>query len=281
MPKSTKLLSIVLAFVLVFIMAPGAFAQYTPTVFVVDQDVVDGQVVVARAVINGPGWIVIHSDDNGAPGPVIGFSSLTPGINANVAVDVEADGLTDILYAMLHVDEGTVGEYEFPGADGPVILNGAPITPPFEITGNALTVVGTAMATEGFSTLVTAIQAAGLADELKGAGPFTVFAPTDEAFAALPADTLDSLLADPDALAEILLYHVVSGETLAADISDDQEVATLQGDSITFAIDGDTVTVNDATITATDIAASNGVIHVIDTVLMPPAPEEVASEEEG
>ncbi len=280
MPKSTKLLSIVLAFVLVFIMAPGAFAQYTPTVFVVDQDVVDGQVVVARAVINGPGWIVIHADANGSPGPVIGFSPLTPGINANVAIDVEADGLTDILYAMLHVDEGTVGEYEFPGADGPVILNGAPITPPFEITGNVLTVVGTAMATEGFETLVTAIQAAGLVDELKGAGPFTVFAPTDDAFAALPAGTLDSLLADPDALAEILLYHVVSGETLAADISDGQEVVTLQGDLVTFVIDGDTVTINDATITATDIAASNGVIHVIDTLLLPPAPEEAVSEDE-
>ena len=129
-------------------------------------------------------------------------------------------------------------------------------------------IVDTAANTEGFSTLVAAVEAAGLVETLKGEGPFTVFAPTDEAFAALPEGTLDELLADPEALTAILTYHVVPGSVMSSDLTDGMTAATVEGGELTFTV-GDTVMVNDATVTMPDVAASNGVIHVIDTVLMP------------
>lgn len=132
-------------------------------------------------------------------------------------------------------------------------------------------IVDTAVAAGDFTTLATALEAADLVDTLKGEGPFTVFAPTDAAFDALPEGTLDDLLADPEALASVLTYHVVEGEVLAADLTDGQEVETVNGDTLTVSIDGDTVKINDATVTTADIQTSNGVIHVIDTVLVPPS----------
>lgn len=143
----------------------------------------------------------------------------------------------------------------------------------------AADIVDTAIAAGNFTTLVTAVEAAGLVDTLKGEGPFTVFAPTDEAFAAIPAETLDALLADPSGdLTQILLYHVVAGEVMAADVTDGLEAATVQGAPVNFTVADGAVRVNDATIVTTDIAASNGVIHVIDAVLMPPAEEAAASD---
>ncbi|HXF61079.1 MAG TPA: fasciclin domain-containing protein, partial [Caldilineaceae bacterium] len=150
--------------------------------------------------------------------------------------------------------------------------------------------VDTAASNEQLSTLVAAIQAAGLAEALRSEGPFTVFAPTNDAFAALPEGTLDELLADPAGrLSQILLYHVVSGEVLAGDMTDGLAVDTLQGGSVTFAVDGDQIMVNDANIIAADVEATNGVIHVIDRVLTPeeveiaaeatPAPAEEATPE--
>ncbi len=138
-------------------------------------------------------------------------------------------------------------------------------------------IVDTAVAAGSFTTLATALEAAGLVDTLKGEGPYTVFAPTDDAFAALPEGTLDDLLAEPEgALTDILTYHVIEGEVLAADVvtMDGQSVATVQGAELTIRVDGDQVMLEDATgatvnVTDTDIAASNGVIHVIDGVLMP------------
>jgi transforming growth factor-beta-induced protein len=133
-------------------------------------------------------------------------------------------------------------------------------------------IVDTAIAAGSFETLVAAVQAAGLEEALRGDGPFTVFAPTDAAFAKLPAGTVEALLADPEALANILLYHVIDGKVMAADVSDGLEAATLQGSTVSFAIHSDgTPAINGALITATDIRASNGVIHVIDTVILPPA----------
>lgn len=132
-------------------------------------------------------------------------------------------------------------------------------------------IVETAVAAGDFTTLATALDAAGLVETLEGDGPFTVFAPTDAAFEALPAGTLDDLLADPEALADVLTYHVVDGDVLSSDLTDGMEVEALNGDTLTITIDGDTVKVNDATVTTADIEASNGVIHVIDTVLIPPA----------
>ncbi len=140
-------------------------------------------------------------------------------------------------------------------------------------------IVDTAVAAGSFNTLVAAIQAAELEETLRGDGPFTVFAPTDEAFDALPEGTLDALLADPQGdLTEILTYHVVDGEVPAADVLelDGQAVDTLQGGSFTVELEGDTVVLVDAAgnrvnVTTTDVEASNGVIHVIDAVLSPTA----------
>jgi len=133
-------------------------------------------------------------------------------------------------------------------------------------------IVDTAAAAGSFNTLVTAVQAAGLVDALKGEGPLTVFAPTDEAFAKLPPETLQAALADPQGLlTQILLYHVVSGKVMAGDLSDGMEAATLQTENIQFTLGDGVAMVNDANIIATDIETSNGVIHVIDTVILPPS----------
>lgn len=141
-------------------------------------------------------------------------------------------------------------------------------------------IVDTAVNAGSFDTLVQAVQAAGLEDTLRGDGPFTVFAPTDEAFAALPEGTLDALLADEEALAAVLTYHVVAGEVMAADVAGLESAETVQGESVTFTVTDDGVMVNDANVVQTDIEASNGVIHVIDKVLLPPSMMEEEAEEE-
>lgn len=120
-----------------------------------------------------------------------------------------------------------------------------------------------------FSTLVTAVKAAGLVETLSAAGPYTVFAPTNEAFAKLPAGTLDSLLADPAKLKSVLTYHVVSGDVKAADVVKLTSSGTVNGKTLPIVVDGSTVKVGAATVTKTDIAATNGTVHVIDTVLVP------------
>lgn len=133
-------------------------------------------------------------------------------------------------------------------------------------------IVDTAVAAGSFETLVAAVKAAGLVDALKGDGPLTVFAPTDEAFAKLPEGTVESLLKPEniDQLKAVLLYHVVPGAIMAADVTDGATPATLQGATITATV-GNGVAINNANVVAADVAASNGVIHVIDTVLLPPA----------
>ena len=134
--------------------------------------------------------------------------------------------------------------------------------------GEGKNIVETAVAAGQFTTLVKAVQAAGLADTLSGTGPFTVFAPTDEAFAKLPGGALDSLLKNPEALKGVLLFHVVPGKVMAADVAKMTSAKTTLGQALT--IDSSKgVKVNGATVVKTDIAASNGVIHVIDAVLMP------------
>jgi uncharacterized surface protein with fasciclin (FAS1) repeats len=138
------------------------------------------------------------------------------------------------------------------------------------------TIVEVASASPDFSTLVSAVEAAGLAETLSGAGPFTVFAPTNEAFAALPPGTLDALLLpeNKQQLADILTYHVVSGTVMAGDVAAGA-VPTVNGAEFTIAIEGSDVVItdgqgNEATVVTTDVPASNGVIHVIDAVLLPP-----------
>jgi uncharacterized surface protein with fasciclin (FAS1) repeats len=137
-------------------------------------------------------------------------------------------------------------------------------------------IVDVAVENGSFTTLVAAVEAAGLVDTLKGEGPFTVFAPTDEAFAALPEGTVPALLADIPALTDILLYHVVPGKVMAADVVTLSSADTVLGESVTIMVDGDKVMVNDAQVIITDVEASNGVIHVIDAVLIPPVEEPAA-----
>lgn len=129
-------------------------------------------------------------------------------------------------------------------------------------------IVDTAVAAGSFKTLVTAVQTAGLVDTLKSPGPFTVFAPTDEAFAKLPPGTVEALLKDKAALTKVLTYHVVPGKVLAKDVPT-ADVKTVQGQTVALKKDSSGVTVNGAKVVAADVVATNGVIHVIDTVILP------------
>ena len=169
-----------------------------------------------------------------------------------------------------------------PAAPAPAATSASasPSPSPSESTTEAIAtadIVDTAVAAGDFTTLAAALTAAGLVETLKGPGPFTVFAPTDAAFEKLPAGTVDTLLKDPKGdLTQILTYHVVPGKVMAADVltMDGQKVKTVQGGELTINVEGDKVSLTDAAggtsnVTATDVEASNGVIHVIDTVLMP------------
>ena len=158
-----------------------------------------------------------------------------------------------------------------------------PTTPPTTaaptettVAADEVDIVATAEAAGDFTTLLAAVEAAGLTETLQGPGPYTVFAPTDAAFEAALEDlglTAEELLADTETLTSILTYHVVEGEVPAADVVelDGQSVATVNGAEVTITVDGETVLVNEATVTTPDVFASNGVIHVIDQVLVPPA----------
>ena len=130
-------------------------------------------------------------------------------------------------------------------------------------------IVETAVAAGQFETLVTAVQAAGLADTLSGEGPFTVFAPNDAAFSKIPSEDLNALIADKDALTSVLTYHVVPGKVMAADVVNLSEAETVQGSTVDISVENGEVMVDGAKVIATDIKTSNGVIHVIDSVIMP------------
>jgi uncharacterized surface protein with fasciclin (FAS1) repeats len=135
-------------------------------------------------------------------------------------------------------------------------------------TATEMDIVDTAVAAGSFNTLVSALEAAGLVDTLKGEGPFTVFAPTDEAFAKIPEDQIQALLANKTQLTEVLTYHVVAGSVMSSDLENGMMVETLQGGNLSInTTDG--VMVNDAKVVQADIVCTNGVIHAIDTVLMP------------
>ncbi|MGD1955708.1 MAG: fasciclin domain-containing protein [Sphingomonadales bacterium] len=136
-------------------------------------------------------------------------------------------------------------------------------------------VVDTAIAADGFNTLVAAVKAADLVETLKGEGPFTVFAPTDEAFAALPEGTVESLLLPENnaQLPAILTYHVLSGKVMSTDLTSDVTVATVQGEEVSISV-ADGVSINGASVVSADIEASNGVSHVINQVILPPSASE-------
>jgi uncharacterized surface protein with fasciclin (FAS1) repeats len=130
-------------------------------------------------------------------------------------------------------------------------------------------IVDVAAEAGSFSTLITALEAAELVEVLRGEGPFTVFAPTDEAFAKVPAADLQALLADKEALTAVLTYHVVPGRVMASDVVELSSATTVQGQDVEITVDMGEVKIDNATVTATDIQASNGVIHVIDAVILP------------
>lgn len=135
----------------------------------------------------------------------------------------------------------------------------------------AMDIVATASAAGSFNTLATALTAAGLVETLQGPGPFTVLAPTDEAFAKIPEADLQALLADKDALTKVLTYHVIAGNVPSSDVVNLTEATTVEGRKITIAVvDGKVVINGTSTVVTPDVTASNGVIHVIDAVLMPP-----------
>lgn len=144
------------------------------------------------------------------------------------------------------------------------------VSAPAFADGHAKDIVDTAVAAGSFTTLVAAVQAAGLVDTLKGEGPFTVFAPTDAAFAALPAGTVEDLLKpeNKDRLVAVLTYHVIPAKVMSTDLSEGLKAATVQGQEVTITLDGGPK-VNGAAISTADIAATNGVIHVIDAVILP------------
>ena len=144
-----------------------------------------------------------------------------------------------------------------------------PVTPLPRIQETG-TIVDVAAANGSFETLVEAVRAAGLVETLSGEGPFTVFAPTDEAFSKLPEGTLEELLNAPERLARVLTYHVVPGRVTAADVQGIDSAETVAGPSLSISSEYGSVKVDDATVVEADVMASNGVIHVIDTVLLPP-----------
>ena len=151
-----------------------------------------------------------------------------------------------------------------------IVAVAALIAPARDVAAQGKDIVETAVAAGSFNTLAKALTAAGLVETLKGKGPFTVFAPTDEAFAKLPAGTIEKLLADKKALTEVLTYHVVAGRVTAADVSKLSSAKTVQGQDVAVRVTGGKVTINDANVVKADVAASNGVIHVIDKVILPP-----------
>jgi uncharacterized surface protein with fasciclin (FAS1) repeats len=168
-------------------------------------------------------------------------------------------------------------EYEVEGEIAPAGEADAVVVDPAEPAAPAATedIVAIASGNPDFETLVAAVSAAGLVETLQGEGPFTVFAPTNAAFDALPEGTVDDLLKpeNKDKLVSILTYHVVPGKVMAADVlgMGGQSATSVEGSDIPIEVEGETVKVAGATVTATDIEASNGVIHVIDTVIMPPS----------
>jgi uncharacterized surface protein with fasciclin (FAS1) repeats len=153
------------------------------------------------------------------------------------------------------------------------LLGALVIGTPAALAAQDKDIVATAVAAGSFKTLATALTVAGLVETLQGPGPFTVFAPTDEAFAKVPKAQLDALLADKEALKAVLLYHVVPGRVHAADAVklDGKSAKMVSGDEAKISVMGGTVMVNQAHVTTADVMASNGVIHIIDAVILPPA----------
>jgi transforming growth factor-beta-induced protein len=195
-------------------------------------------------------------------------SDVSVGAAKVLATDIAADnGVIHALDTVLVPADVTI-----PASAADVAAAAATATPASAVAGCTIPTVAEAVTADpDFSTLLTAVKAAGLVDTLNGAGPYTVFAPTNAAFAKVPKETLDGLLNDPAALKAVLLYHVVSGKVMSPDVVKLTTATTVNGADVKVMVDGSTVKINDATVTKVDVPACNGVIHVIDSVLLPPA----------
>ena len=231
--------------------------SYAPTTLTIEQ----GESV---AFVNTQGF----HDVNGVTDSQTGESFNNPADFSLEAISGDADGIC--MGTVTFDVPGTynydcsIGSHAAQGMVASIVVNPAPPTN---------TVVDIVVNSEDHTTLETAVVAAGLVETLSGEGPFTVFAPTDAAFANLPEGTLDAVLADTDLLTAILTYHVVGSTALSTDLSDGMTVTTLNGADVTVTIDMDmNVFINDAQVTVADLEADNGVVHVIDAVLLPPAP---------
>ena len=201
---------------------------------------------------------------------VVGLDSADTAAGLPVAISVDGDKVM--------IGNAQVVTTDIETSNGVIHVVDAVILPPAEEAAEeAMDIVDTAVAAGSFNTLVAAVDAAGLVETLKGDGPFTVFAPTDDAFAALPEGTVEALLADIPALTNILLYHVVPGKVMAADVVGLDSADTAAGLPVAISVDGDKVMIGNAQVITTDIETSNGVIHVVDAVILPPA-EEAAEE---
>jgi transforming growth factor-beta-induced protein len=264
---------------------------------IVDIAVEDGRFTTLVAALQAAGLVEALQGDG--PFTVFAptddaFAALPEGTVEALLADIPA--LTDVL--LYHVVEGKVmaadvvelntaltleGQYlDIQVMDGKVMIDNAEvIITDIEASNGVIHVVDTVLLPESrdivdiavedgrFTTLVAALQAAGLVEALQGDGPFTVFAPTDDAFAALPEGTVEALLADIPALTDVLLYHVVEGKVMAADVVELSSASTLLGQDISISVMDGKVMVNESQVIITDIEASNGVIHVIDAVLLP------------
>jgi transforming growth factor-beta-induced protein len=196
---------------------------------------------------------------------VTSLTSATTVLGKDVAIKVDMGNV--------YINEAKVIITDIETSNGVIHVIDAVLLPPTEEASEAGTIVDVAVADGRFTTLVAAVEAAGLVETLSGEGPFTVFAPTDDAFAALPAGTLDSLLLpeNKQQLTDILLYHVVSGKVMAADVVTLTSAPTVLGKDVTITVKDGKVFLNDTVeVIITDIETSNGVIHVIDAVLLPP-----------
>ena len=285
-----------------------SFAQISVVDVIVnspDHNTLEVAVIAAELAddLSGPGPFTVFAPTDAA------FAALPAGVVDALLVDPTGDLAQILLY---HVVSGTALSTSLTDGQTITTLQGEDITVTIGMNGvminNATVVVADILADNGVvhvidavllppaptpttvvdvivnsadhDTLEAAVIAAGLVETLSGDGPFTVFAPTDAAFAALPAGTIETLLADPTgALTQILLYHVVGAQALSTDLTDGQTVATLQGQTVTVTINAEGVFINNAQVTVADIVTSNGVIHVIDAVLVPQQPNSVSNTE--
>jgi uncharacterized surface protein with fasciclin (FAS1) repeats len=190
---------------------------------------------------------------------VVDLSTAETAAGKPVSISVEGESVM--------INDAKVVIVDIEASNGVIHVIDSVIIPPADVAS----IVDIAVEDGRFNTLVTALKAADLVDTLAGEGPFTVFAPTDEAFAKLPEGTVESLLGDIPTLRSILLYHVVPGSVMAEDVVYLDSADTASGDSVTITAGNDGVMINDAKVIITDIVASNGVIHVIDRVILPPS----------